>query len=349
MNIFISSRIRELQMERKTAVDSIHLAGHDPVYIEAEPIVKDKRAKTTMDLMLQRSAALVCVCYLSLGKKEPILGRRTPVEYEISTFRRMHPEGPIFIFTKDVDRYIQKDPSLEDWIQSQKSKGVKITQFEASVNLSEGIVKCLQDFPPGKTVPSYSRKAIHYEGPDYVGLIEIISETLFSEFGTNLDYISQGARAGLATVLFGCSFRDKTPANSRTIQRKLRQAVLEDIRRETESQKLLASRMNSYKVRIRVEEDDSWRPSAEFFVQIRTIDTPGQLNAVCKVLKKLRFNIDDVTLRPAEVEYPRQTLVTLWISSAEEREEPTPILALARLEWAVRDIIGVRSFSIRRV
>lgn len=336
-------------MERKTVVDSIHLGGHNPVYIEAEPIVKDKRAKKTMDLMLQRSAALVCVCYISLGRNEQILGRRTPVEYEVSIFRRMHPEGPIFIFTKDVDRYIQQAPSLRDWIQAQGRRGASVIPFEDSVSLSEGVLKCLRRLPPGETLPSYSRKAIHYEGPDYVGLVGIISETLFGEFGANLDYISQGARAGLATVLLGCSFRDRTPANAQAIQRKLRKVVLEDMRREKGSQKLLASRMDSYKVRIRVEEDDSWRPGAEFFVQIRTIDTPGQLNAICKVLKRLQFNIDDVTLRPAEVEYPRQTLVTLWVSSAEEREKPMPILDLARLEWAVRDIIGVRSFSIRRV
>jgi predicted amino acid-binding ACT domain protein len=354
MKIFISSRIRELQMERKTAVDSVHLAGHEPVFIEAEPEVKDKKAKKTMDLMLQRSNALISISYISLGSPEQILGRRTPIEYEMYLFRKIHPEGPIFLFAKKVDRYINREPRLMDWRSQEEEKGPKIIEFDTAAELSEETVKRVKDLPRTPAPPATERKVIRYEGPDYVGLIEVLSETLWSAFGANIDYISQGARADLATVLFGCSFRHDTQATAESIKRQLMKAVRKDMEKERATQKFLTSRMNSHPVHIRVEDDKSRKPKTQFFVEIRTIDTPGQLNAVCKVLKRLQINIDDVTLRPAPAEYPRQTVVALWISSApdvgrKEGWEERSVSTLARLETEVRDIIGVRSFSIRMV
>lgn len=353
MRIFISSRIRELRMERKTAVDSVHMAGHDPVFIEAEPEAKDKRAKKTMDLMLQRSDALISISYISLGKSEPILGRRAPIEYEMDKFRKVHPKGPIFHFAKRVDPYISLEAHLVDWRCQEEEKGFKIVEFDTPAELCEETVKRVKDLPPTPVPQAVTRKVIRYEGPDYVGLIEVLSETLFSTVGANIDYISQGAQAGLATVLFSCSFRHDTPATAKSIKRQLMKAVRTDVEKESVTQELLTSRMNSYPPRLRIEEVESQEPETQYFVEIRTIDTPGQLNAICKALKRLRFNIDDVTLRPAPSEYPRQTVIALWISPAPavERKEDweRSISTLARLESEVRDIIGVRAFSIREV
>lgn len=353
MQIFISSRMRELQTERKTAVDSVHLAGHDPVFIEAEPESKDKKAKQTMDFMLQRSDALISISYISLGKREPILGRRTPIEYEMDLFRKFHREGQVFCFARRVDEYIDQDRHLLEWRCRLKEEGFEIIEFDTPAELSEAIVKRVQKLPARPERRVAARKVIRYEGPDYVGLIAVLSETLYSKFGANIDYISQGARAGLATVLFGCSFRDDRSATDRSISRQLTQAVQRDMEKERLTQERLTSRMNRYGIRLKVEKVESWEPETQFFVEIRTIDTPGQLNAVCRVLKRLQINIDDVTLRPAPSEYPRQTVIALWLTSArdDERKEEcdSSISALARLETEVRDIIGVRAFSIREV
>lgn len=339
-------------MERKAAVDSVHLAGHEPIFIETEPQVKDKAARRTMDLMIKRSEALISLCYLSLGKLDPILGRRSPIDYEMWRFLKTHPAGPVFIFAKNRDRYVNQDPHLEEWLQKQSEKGHEIIPFDTPADLSEQVVHRVKDLPKTTITKAETRKAVRYEGPDYLGLVEVLSETLFAGCGANIGYISQGARAGVATVLLGCTFRENSLSATR-IQRRLRSAVMKSIEDEQARQPHLADRRRIFPVRIKIEDDFLISACEEFFVEIRTIDTPGQLNAVCKVLKRLRLNINDITLRPAPSEYQRQTTIALWISSMDNEDfEPrseASIATLARLESEVRDIIGVRSFSIRSV
>ena len=351
MKIFISSRIDELRRERKAAVDSVHFAGHEPVYIEAEPFAKDDKAKRAMDRMLSRSEALLSIAYMSLGHTSDILNDLTPIQYELRKFREMNPRGKIFMFEKACD--IPRDFHLEDWLTRLKKSGIKIIEFNTAAKLSERIVGTLSGLPLHSEEATGPRRTIRYEGPDYIGLLEMLSETLFSRFGANINYISQGARSGLATVLLGCSLQGDGTPDSSLVEEELEETVAQDIEEQKLRQPKLMGNSGRHKVRIEVEEDESEPPDKEYSLEIRTIDTPGQLNAVCKVLKKLDFNIEDVTLRPAPLEYPRQTLISLWVShvplESSMGEHAEKLGVFARLESELHDIIGVRAYSVRMV
>jgi glycine cleavage system regulatory protein len=86
----------------------------------------------------------------------------------------------------------------------------------------------------------------------------------------------------------------------------------------------------------------------QFYVELRTIDTPGQLNAVCKVLKELWFNIDELKLKPMPPEFERQTTITLLISRRAPQHTEHLKTTLIELETALNTLIGVRAFSIVR-
>src|SRR5881394_3496307 len=104
MKFFVSSRMRELFFERKTAIEVIHFAGHTPLYIETEPMVKDVEARETMLSLIQNADGFVSLHYLSEGRRdEEILFNHTPIEFELNEFMRMHPEAPVLLFKRVPD------------------------------------------------------------------------------------------------------------------------------------------------------------------------------------------------------------------------------------------------------
>src|SRR5437588_3901455 len=99
MKIFVSSRMTELFIERKTAIEVLHFSGHTPLYIETEPIVKDVKAREVMLSLLRDADGFVSIHYLSEGQRnEEVLDNYTPIEFELVEFMKLHPHKPTLLF-----------------------------------------------------------------------------------------------------------------------------------------------------------------------------------------------------------------------------------------------------------
>jgi restriction endonuclease/uncharacterized protein DUF4062 len=117
MKIFVSARFDELYVERKAAIEAIHFAGHTPVYIESEPIVRDLSAADTIRTLIEDSDAFVSIHFLSEGRRTPLLGDMTPIEFEITQFTRVHRDAPVLLFRREVDAFVLPSAVMIHWFE----------------------------------------------------------------------------------------------------------------------------------------------------------------------------------------------------------------------------------------
>jgi len=341
----------ELSMERKIAVDTLHFAGHTPLYIETEPEVKDQAAKKVMDSFIQDAEAILLIYYLSEGRLQPLLGGLSPIEYEFLEFRKHHSKAPFILFQKTPEREVHPSGHLIQFfeLEAAKEAGAKIIQFSSHQKLATSILKEVKKYKLKKDkLISVSHIIIRYTGPDFIGLIGIVSEILFSHYKLNIDYISHAGRGGLATLYIACSPRGVFP-DFEVLKNDLLSGVRGDLRKATKQGRLINSTSKKILPEISIDEDRTPKIKKQYYLEVRTIDTPGQLNAVCKVLRDLRFNIDELQLKPTSPQYPRQTTMALWVSKRHAHQEKDYKPILMQLETTLDDLIGVRSFSINLV
>lgn len=354
MKFFVSSRMKELGAERKAAIEMTHFSGHTPLYIETEPIKKTIEAKRVMDRLIEDADALISIYYLSEGKKEKILNDLTPIEYEFATFSQRRPGAPILLMQQKHDRSVRPSKDMLDWFEDRSRKAgkgvVRRFVFEGREDLEAKLRKILKDFPQYQDAEmTQNRLIIRYVGPDFIGLVNKLSEVIFTRFRLNIDSISFASGGGRSTCYMSCSPRP-SPDGSAIVQRKLetelKQAVTRDFEKAARDSRRIGGSGRKSEIRITVDQDHSTPPQYQFFAEIRTIDAPGQLNAICKVLTELRLNIDELQLRPTPAEYPRQSTVIMWLSnpsqSWKDRQDD-----LWQLERRLRYLIGVRTFSIQ--
>jgi len=351
----------ELFIERKTAIYAVHFAGHTPLYIETEPFEKERAQRERMDSMIENAEALITLFQHTEGHSWKELGNRTPIQYEFLKFREKHPNSPVFVFRKQPDRVLERlGDKVEEWFKIEIDNLV-VQRFSRQEELIEEIIECLTPLPKdSESLINRMRKIIRYTGADFLGLIECISEVLHGK-GMNIDYISHASRGGKATLYISCSIADKDRSKVPTDE------TLEDLLGislnkafdEAKSHNLTIpgaeNKAKPYKP-VQVEEDHVPLPEWQFCMELRTIDAPGQLNAVCKVLKDNRFNIDELILKPTEKEYERQTTMNFWLSKmGEKTARPGTANSsgcqteLGKLETAVSLLVGVRAFSIKVV
>jgi len=349
MKIFVSSRMEELVMERKTAIESLHFAGHTPLYIETEPMVKNKEAKQVMDSLIRSADALVSIYYLSEGRIESILNNLSPIYYEFEEFKRIHPEKPIFLFRKRPDIFVNPSANLLEWFKNKKEQyKLPYLEFIKTDELAGEIVNQLGNYATKPCGTKDNRIIIRYSGPDFIGLIGKVSEVIFTSFKMNIDYISHASRGGLATIYLSCSPIESLPRLMHLKQILCKQLADDIIKVEGEDRGIDGFNPNK-KFEIKIDRDDTKSPNMQFFVELRTIDAPGQLNAICKVLKELKFNIDELQQKPTPPEYKRQSNMILWLSPKNDKSKNEIKTTLIKLETAIRNLVGVRAFSIRVV
>jgi len=351
MKIFVSSRMVELSSERKIAVDSLHFAGHTPLYIETEPEVKDLAAKQIMDSLIESAEALVLIYYLSPGRPDGILGDLTPIQYEFTEFRKHHPNSPILLFRRKPDPEVQPSSYLLNWFLINKAKEAKleILEFSSSHEFASSILHKVKDLKlETDKLTAPRRIIIRYTGTDFIGLIGAVSEILFSRYKLNVDYISHAGKGGLATLYISCSPRGEFP-NLDYLRNDIFTRVKDDIVGAAKESRLVDGANSQTDPDITIDEDTTTPVKDQFYVELRTIDAPGQLNAVCKVLRELRFNIDELQLKPTPPEYERQTTMVLWISKKNFQDIKDLKIILFDLETSINTLIGVRAFSIRYV
>lgn len=348
MKIFVSSRMEELRMERKIAIDNIHFAGHTPLYIETEPMVKDQKAKIVMDSLVHSADALVSIHYLSEGRKEPILNNLTPIEYELKEFLTCNPDSPVFLIRKVPDKFITPSPNLIDSFEQIVEKyNLQLILFEKPEHLASKIVDLMRKRKLQKDKISLKdRLIIRYNGPDFIGLIGATSEVIFTDFKMNIDYISHASRGGLASLYITCSPREKL-SDPKNLRIKLIEYLKKEIKGIKEKGFDVEGFNPNVEPQIMVNRDLTKALKVQFYIELRTIDAPGQLNAICKVIKDLKFNIDELQQKPTPPEYERQATIIAWLSKRKITSNTEIKKELVVLETSVRNLVGVRAFSIR--
>jgi hypothetical protein len=81
--VFISSRMEELAMERRSAFSAIAEAGLTPLVFETEPT---RQEKAKIDLLVDRADYFVGLYYLTFGRPSEELYGLSPIEYEFVRF-----------------------------------------------------------------------------------------------------------------------------------------------------------------------------------------------------------------------------------------------------------------------
>lgn len=357
MKFFVSSRMRELFIERKTAIETIHFCGHTPLYIETEPEVKDIAARDTIDKLVADADGFISIYYLSEGKKDRILGYRTPIEYELEQFVELKGrEAPVIFFKQKPDRFVVPSRTMEVWFEEKAAElGIEPILFDGPGEMESRIREALGQFKEKKDAScSKDRFIIRYVGPDFIGLIGKLSEVVFTGYRLNIDYISHASGGGLATTYVSCSPRVVAGAveevNLCRLEEDMRRIIGEELEKAcSEEEHRFADGSNPKAApppSIKVDKDSTRARPYQFFTKVRTIDAPGQLTAICKEFLSNGFNIDEFQLRPSPPEYPRQTTMYMWLSRpakwSKGRDEDQ-----AELERSLRYLIGVRNFSLR--
>jgi hypothetical protein len=357
MKIFVSSRIRELYIERKTVIEAIHFAGHTPIYIETEPIVTDERARDTMIALLSDADAFLSLYYLSEGRRTPVLNGKTPIEFELDRFldkrRELQNDAPILMFRRVPEDVNPSHAMVHYFEDIGKSIGVKPIDFDSPDDLQARLEDVLRRYRRKKDQTHVPYKVtIRYMGPDYLGLIGKLSEVIFTTYRLNIDYISHSSSGGHATVCLSCSPRllPGSPDSMNGVE--LREVLLDELERDlelaTRERRLSGTASVDIAPEVVVDVEPPSALLQQFFLEIRTIDAPGQLNAICKVLREKQYNIDELQLRPTQREYPKQVTITLWLSRLDGG--PADLQTeVNRIEAALQYIVGIRGFSTKAV
>jgi predicted amino acid-binding ACT domain protein len=354
MKFFVSSRMREVYLERKTAIEVIHSAGHTPLYLETEKFVKDREARDTMLSLLADAEGFVSIHYLSQGRpNDEWLDHLAPIQFELVEFTRLHPKAPVLLFRQKVDSFVAPSLQLIDWFNHRAIVlRTPIHEFEGSQELHASLMDQLSHYKGEQDAQRHlSRVIIRYMGPDFIGLVALLSQILFSKYKWNVDYISQGSRDVFANLFLSCSPRSRTPEITDTTLELLRVELSEAITQSLQPPKSNKNRkQKTAPVRhfsLEVNRASTEPHPPQFFMEIRTIDAPGQLNTVCKILRDMKFNIDDLQLRPTPSrEYPRQTISFWWISRPDSRPRDRE-RDFVELEAKLQYLVGVRAFTIR--
>jgi predicted amino acid-binding ACT domain protein len=358
--------MRELHVERKTAIETVHFSGHTPIYIETEPEVKDLPARETMDSLLKNADGFISIHYLSEGLRQPdILRNYTPIEYELIHFLELHKgeKVPILLFRQIPDRFVSPSKTMIPWFDEQACKlGINIIQFSGQKELGDKLWEALRRYEQKSDVIDVkTRYIVRYSGSDYIGLIAKVTEIIFTYYKLNIDYISQAARGGLTTLYASCSPRGlpDTPMeiDRKKLKKNLKEAIEKDLQLSITENRLVDGADPRKIIDIQVDEDTTKLKPFQFYVELRTIDAPGQLNAICRVLSDPdhRFNIDELEQKPTPTEYKRQSSICLWLSKpawsleASESLESEIEKELRGLEFEIQSLVGVRAFTIKVV
>jgi hypothetical protein len=350
--------MNEFEPERKAVIDSLAIAGCTPIYLERQVSVDEKDAKEKMDEMVNEAEALILIYPRWEGKVRPHLSGRTPTQYEFEKFHQKitkqakNPATYIHVFRKSVIKESEMDKFME------KFTDVKSANYNTHVELAGVAYDLGRRFSKRREdqrTETLGSMVVRYNGPDFRGLLERLSDLLQrggkrdrrAQCVANIDRISFASGAGVATLYFSCSFAENLPRKE-ALQDSLNRAMLREIDEARREHRLLGPRFKVGTVLISVSPGGDRIPRFEIYLEVRTIDQPGQLHAIARVLREAKYNVDELQLKPAEKGYPRQTLMALWVSKEsdlcpfDEFERD-----LVEIETAIRELPGVRSFSLR--
>ncbi len=339
MNIFVASRMKNV-VERKAVIDAVHRLGHTPIFIEAEQMRSGDDSRPLMDAMLARADAMIAVLDDHTGTSDPNLDGRTPLLYELTEFhRRAAHENAIEVFLRyDFQGNPDSASALKAVCTALPGVGERIRRYTDYDDLAVNAHKLIKE--RWDDVESVARPAEHlllkWQGEDEPGRLGAITELLYTDFKLNILHASGTVLGRSATIVLSMTPWTEEPMNPDAIK----EALWGELGGSGE--------VGGHLRPIHVETQAGPPPCSLFHFEIRVLDVPGVLNALCKALTMAGVGIDDLRQRPAGREHKRQSVVMMWLSPGPDNRQDPEHLYL-RLESRLRNLVGVQSIVGRRL
>ncbi len=297
-------------------------------------------------------------------KKHPYLNDFLP-EWILKEFENT-------INAKTVGRLMAKDATTDEkepLVYYSKDKAIKLTIIRKRREIMDRIdidFKKYKEYVDDDHTEFNNIHVARYNGPDFIGLIHYLSMYFFSN-NINILHVSHSSSIYTSMASIYVTFKSKyNPPSDLDLAAFMAKLFSKDsvdtnkptdfkmevYKPDKEEKKML----NLYKrkwdltttVRKLIPKSSTEGKFEELILEIVTIDVPGQIYAVTRVLLRQYFNIVDLVLKPGFGNLKRQRTMTVWISklihSADESRR-----SLVDLELALSSLIGVRSYSIELV
>ena len=348
-------------LDRKSAIDCVHLAQHRPLYIETESYIATdgdvegskeysaaiSKLRQLMVTMIERSNFFVGVYSSDAGKRYKELDHKSPIVFELHTFLEHLKKNDLLHEAHDRIRLFRTqesdahwvDEKLADWGLPRQPKIIEFNDYSDLIGLIFDEVRYLETEPQGDTSTARDLTIdIEYHGTDQADLLRIISEYLFSQHAMNIDHVWGSAKGEVAMLNISASLVGDSlefPGN---------EALESDLRTAVGVHLGLAASKVPLNVHSRPAQ---FEETAFGYVEVRCIDAPGQLNTICKAITDLDLNMTQLHLAPAPPEFPRQTVIAITVKLDRKAEGLSQRAHFLRVESKIRDLVGVRAIGTR--
>ncbi len=333
-NFFVVSRMKNVA-ERKAVIDVIHDLGHEPGFIESQQMRIGADATPLMDLMADRADALVIILDddQDLGRVDNNLGYRTPMVYEITQFTKKKQnknwmkENRIQVFGRQSHDGWSR--AVKDVANILNCSTDFVTPFnyydDLAISAYDQIRKLWKPAEPAESTPLHLH--IHWTGQDRPGRLGALAGFLFTEFGLNVTHLSGiGVQRRGSIILTGTTAKRPLPTVG-----EIHDAIEHELH-----------------LKIQVDEIKEGCFPSDLYFELRILDVPGVLNALCKVVGD-EVSIDDIRQRPTSLEHKRQAEILMWLSLPMAKTAEDINREYLRIESRLRNLVGVRALSSRRL
>jgi glycine cleavage system regulatory protein len=341
MNIFVASRMKNI-VERKAVIDVVHSTGHVPKFIEAEQMRMGKDSKNLMNEMIGRSEAFILISDDSHGYNDKNLGGLPPLLYELKEFvtraekKRWKLSKVMAIWMRKGYKRRFPDPLLQRDIRLvvPEKEGVEIQHYEEYDELAVSVRNFILKQWGSASHPKRQSKfqlQLEFHGLDKKGILGRLAELLYSRYSMNISYVSGSSLGGRASLIIAAETWDPSAqvANEKDIEDFLRK----ELEQYTKIDDLCAKLSPKHDAK------------AKFYFEMRVLDVPGVLSALCKALNKLNMNILDLRQRPAAREFDRQSEIVIWMTPAKAGHQKAIDNDYLRVETRLRNLVGLQALS----
>jgi predicted amino acid-binding ACT domain protein len=319
-------------VERKTVIDIVHYMKHRPIFIEAEQMRQGEQSKPLIDEMIKNSDALIIIDDDHLGRSEKWLRDMTPLQYEIREFQKRvvkmgwDPRNRIVAFVRKNFRGQPISEAVYSYMCTLVDGAENTESYKEYDDLAESVRKIIKNRWGIGTLEINKSKyiKIQYSGQDKPGILGTIAELLYTQFRMNVTHVSGTAVGDQAFIVviavpwIGISY-------------------------EPDKDKIRIALNDTLKENVDVSIGFGCGFEAKFYFELRVLDVPGVLNALCKALAALHINISDLRQRPAPREFDRQSIILMWLTPTNaERDIEDCYL---RVEARLRNLVGVLAIS----
>ena len=347
-NIFVASRMKHI-VERKAVIDIIHTIGHSPVFIEAEQMRTGSDSIPLMNDMIDRSSLFIAVICEELGPDDENL-ELPPLVYEIKRFRNKvlkqsdqenkTIKGLIFM-QENFNGKLLLEPKCRTSLKLALSDGekyfkkVRFRDYDDLAVKVYNIVTKLWGVPEKHLDNATHKISISWAGKNKSGLLGTVASLLFTEYGLNINRVSASTVDNNAAIAISASmwFDSSLPKLD---------DIKSEIKKEVGGALGTDVTFNHEKPIINIERMKSEKP--RFYFELKVLDIPGVLNALCKVFDDQNMDIEDIRQKPLASESKNQSMIIFTLTQIKPNRAKA-YTAFIQLESRLRNFVGVRAIN----